>query len=64
MRELSRFRVRDSMGNTYEIVEYSGADGSGFKTSDGYAVEQLDRTNYVIKKRNPRTNEPQIEVHR
>ena len=64
MEEQSRFRVYDSKGNKYEIIEYLGADGTEYRTTDGHAVVRLDRTNFEINKRNPRTNEPKIAVFR
>ena len=63
MKEQSRFRARDTMGNKYEIIEYSGPEGSVYQTPEGHAVVKLDRTNFVIHKRNSRTNEPTIAVY-
>ena len=64
MEEISRFRVRDTMGNKYEIVEYVDGDRTEYRTPDGHKVERLDRANFVIHRRNPRTHEPTIEVYR
>ena len=50
MKEASRFRVYDSRGNKYEVIEYLGPEGPEYKTSDGYNVVQLDRTNFEIEK--------------
>jgi hypothetical protein len=64
MKEISRFRVRDTRGNKYELVEYVEGDRSIFKTADGKPVNRIDRTNFEILTHNPRTNEPRIEVYR
>ena len=64
MKEVSRFRVYASGGNKYEIIEYSGTEGPVYQTPDGYKVVQLDRTNFVIEKRNPQTNEATIDAYR
>ena len=64
MKEVQRFTAYDSMGNRYTIVEYQKGSGIAYKSDDGYPVEKLDRTNFVIHKRNPRTREPFISVYR
>ena len=66
---IQSFRVYDSRGRTYTIIEYSrkasgGVEEQIFKTEDGYPVQKLDSMNYEIQKRNPGTNENRIEVHR
>ena len=68
-RTLNSFRVYDSRGRTYTIVEYSrkapgGVEEHIFETEDGFPVQKLDGMNYEIQKRNPSTNENRIEVHR
>ena len=64
MKELKRFTAYDSRGGRYQIVEYQTASGNVYRTEDGYEVEELDRTNLIIHKRNSRTHESFIEAHR
>jgi hypothetical protein len=64
MKKLNEFTTYDSFGRKYRIVEYETPDGPAYRTPDGYEVIRLDRTNFEIMKRNPKTGEPKIAVYR
>ena len=77
-KKTDQFKVYDSNGNIYLIIEYKDYEkpeyfGSpanpiellkSYKTSDGDHVNKIDENNFEILQINPKTGENGIKVHK
>ena len=77
-KKTDQFKVYDSNGNIYLIIEYKDYEESecfgpppklvellkSYKTPDGNCVNKIDKNNFEILQINPRTGEYGIKVHK
>jgi hypothetical protein len=77
-KKTNQFKVYDSNGNIYLIIEYKDYEESesyksppkliellkSYKTSDGYYVNKIDNNNFEILQINLKTGENGIKVHK
>ena len=77
-KKTDQFKVYDSNGNIYLIIEYKDYEKSeyfgspikfielleNYKTSDGDHVNKIDGNNFEILQMNPKTGEYGIKVHK
>jgi len=77
-KKMGQFKVYDSNGNIYLIIEYKDYEKSeyfgsppkfielleSYKTSDGNHVNKIDESNFEILQINSKTGECGIKVHK